>query len=913
MPQDSIVRTIASVKFPGVYLQMDGNGVTHTRPGQGHLTLGHGGGPLDQFKLDPPPASGPYVTTIQSAAYPDVYMRMDGTGLSPSKLNGGIVNKNKGVGAYEKFIIRRQPDDTVAIESQAFPGIYLRLVRGLDPGITAIVNCSFGVGENERFRLDTPPAVPRLRVLSYNTHIMQGSFIADGTDARRLIKRTPYAVWEDGKRRDLILRNVVNSLADVVSLQEVWAPGWISDFIRLLKPFYPHAHRGKEIEIVPFEISTSGLILLSKFELEHGTFERFPKMEHEDKLSNKGVLGAVALVPGLGKLRVVTAHTTGEVRDIEFIAKQITSAAADIKNLPTVTMGDFNIGWQKGGDLAKYNQMKNIFLFPNAGIDAATDSWIDVHGEELKPDPYTVEMRYNTLHQLFSPERDTEPDTRLDYLWVKAGAAGAWAPTEASVPRDDEWLYESPQWHWGHKNVVKRMAAAAVLGDVMLVVSKDGGELGRSAGLMGSLFNGKTRMWSHYYSGFNTSAPPGLIVIKNKFHLFYRDSRSKAILHRSSSDGRIWTDPVNTGIHTGGSVCPVMFGGKLHLLYVDQDGLGGLVFCSVKVNDGDNYGSGNWAPRTGIGINTHSDISAAEFKNQLYVVCKDNKHDHGSSNLHWSILPKLGANWQPGHPNGLLTSGSPGVVVYENRLHLYYRHNRGNAIFHASYDGKDWKEKDQNTMHDSMTDGVCPIVFDNKLWLFYPYLNTTKKLGGYYGDDIMLHAQIPTVKADLSDHYALLVDFEPTNVLANVMVHEWHFGEVIFHENEWAGTRGEARMLSGFKLTSRVPADFKFEYLAHFQDTPKDTDWMPDGTYLNKPGKRLEGFAIRLVGAGASKYELKYTAHVATKGDLSPMTEAAEFCGFRGDKLAVEAIYVQLKLKSKRKTTRKTTSKTKRK
>ena len=60
--------------------------------------------------------------------------------------------------------------------------------------------------------------------------------------------------------------------------------------------------------------------------------------------------------------------------------------------------------------------------------------------------------------------------------------------------------------------------------------------------------------------------------------------------------------------------------------------------------------------------------------------------------------------------------------------------------------------------------------------------------------------------------------------------------------------------------------------MAHFQDGG-DTEWKPDGTYLNKPGKRLEGLAIRLVGDGASKYELTYTAHVATKGDRSPFTK----------------------------------------
>jgi hypothetical protein len=67
----------------------------------------------------------------------------------------------------------------------AFQGTYLRLSKAVDPGPTAVVNCQIGAGEFERFRLETPPEMPRIRVLSYNTHLMQGSFISDGIDLER--------------------------------------------------------------------------------------------------------------------------------------------------------------------------------------------------------------------------------------------------------------------------------------------------------------------------------------------------------------------------------------------------------------------------------------------------------------------------------------------------------------------------------------------------------------------------------------------------------------------------------------------------------------------------------------------------------------------------------------------------------
>src|SRR5689334_11338718 len=140
MAQDSVVCTIASVQFPGVYLQLNS---------AGNLGIGHGGGPLDQFRISPPPDEGEYVTSFESVAYPGVHIQMDRTD--------------------ELFIIR-QSDDTVAIESQAHEGAYLRLSMG-ETGV--VINCASEPGPVPTFRLEPAPAALQLRVLSYNTHLMQ--------------------------------------------------------------------------------------------------------------------------------------------------------------------------------------------------------------------------------------------------------------------------------------------------------------------------------------------------------------------------------------------------------------------------------------------------------------------------------------------------------------------------------------------------------------------------------------------------------------------------------------------------------------------------------------------------------------------------------------------------------------------
>lgn len=893
--ENTIVRTIASAQFPGVHLQMDGNGVNHSASGSGALNVGHGLGPLEQFKISVPPQdTNPYRTLIESVAYPGVYLRMDGSGVKTvTGTGGGIVNKQSGAAAYEWFILRPQTDGTYAIESEAFPGVFLRLSM---EDKRATVNCQFGAGGYEKFRLETPPETPRLRVLTYNTHLMKDSFLVTGTDFKRAWAREGYAVFEDDERKEPIMRFVFQSLADIVSLQEVWAVDWQEYFANNLRHAYPYIYTGDAAK--GLVTSTSGLVLYSKFDLSDRYFKDFPGMEFPDSMSNKGALGATADIPGFGKLRIGTAHTTGARSDVQFLVDKTINNSADHSSLPAIMMGDFNIGWTPGGTKSEYVELKRIQSFPGSKTYAASDAWIDVHGQNADSDPYTIKMRENTIHQLFSPERDTEPDDRMDYLWVKPSKEKVLSPVSASVPRRGL-TYASKRWHWAHKNTVARMPAAAVLGDRLCVVSKDGGSLGASAGLLTAIFDQKTLKWVHRYTGFNTSAPPGIVAFGNKFHLFYRHGDGNAIFHRSSADGETWSDWVNVGFDTGGSVCPIVFNDKLYLFYVDSSGLGGRIFHRTRELSGDNWASG-WSGANSFDVNTRSDISAAVLGDRLCVVAKDNDNADGrSSGVMYAVLDKNGGGWKTGHPDGLVTSGSPGIVAAEDRFQLYYRHNKGDAVFTAwSQDGQNWHDRDQNTMHDSMTGGVCPVFFQGKVWLFYPYLNTTGLAGGYYGDNTMLQTRMPDVQVDLSDHYPLLVDLEMKTraCLLDVMVHVKDLGDVTYRDNQWASIGGESRQIEGFQLNP-LNGDLTLEYMAHIAGSG-DSDWAQQGQFVGtrNQSKAVEGFAVRLTGAAASKYVLSYKAHLKDKGDTAFVGDG-QFCGTRGESRSVEAIWIKLERK----------------
>ena len=63
---------------------------------------------------------------IESAHFPDVYLRMDGSDVIKFLINGGgIVNAQKGASFFEQFRIHYDYNNIATIESKQFPGLLL--------------------------------------------------------------------------------------------------------------------------------------------------------------------------------------------------------------------------------------------------------------------------------------------------------------------------------------------------------------------------------------------------------------------------------------------------------------------------------------------------------------------------------------------------------------------------------------------------------------------------------------------------------------------------------------------------------------------------------------------------------------------------------------------------------------------
>lgn len=152
---------IASAAFPNVYLRADGRGVTTTTDkGSGLVNCQWGAGPWELFQVEPQPDG---TVAIASGAFPNVYLRLDGRGVtlhgSPWGRKGGRgrVNCQFHAGPWEKFHLLPQPNGNFAIASAAFPDTYLHLdgsgVDHMQGTGSGKVYCSRVIGPWDTFRL----------------------------------------------------------------------------------------------------------------------------------------------------------------------------------------------------------------------------------------------------------------------------------------------------------------------------------------------------------------------------------------------------------------------------------------------------------------------------------------------------------------------------------------------------------------------------------------------------------------------------------------------------------------------------------------------------------------------------------------------------------------------------------------
>ncbi|WJK38134.1 papain-like cysteine protease family protein [Solwaraspora sp. WMMA2056] len=153
--------TIRSTAFSNVYLRLDGRGVTSETENGGGLvncqfSVGTPG-PYERFKIRPQ-ADGTF--SVESAVFPNVWLRMDSRGVTAQTPNGGgLVNArfNANGGPAEKFRLHPHAGDAFSFESTLTSNVFLRMngtgvTTATDNG-GGLVNCQFNAngGIHEKF------------------------------------------------------------------------------------------------------------------------------------------------------------------------------------------------------------------------------------------------------------------------------------------------------------------------------------------------------------------------------------------------------------------------------------------------------------------------------------------------------------------------------------------------------------------------------------------------------------------------------------------------------------------------------------------------------------------------------------------------------------------------------------------
>jgi hypothetical protein len=150
-------KSIRSVAFPNAVLRLDGSGLSKKEdPGGGVVNCQDGVGTFEVLDVVSQPDG---TVTIGSVRFPNVFLRLDGSGITArTDSGGGHANCQFTAASYEKFRLVPQSNGSFAIASTAFSNVFLRMdgtgVETPMSGGGGVVNGQFGASSWETFRIE---------------------------------------------------------------------------------------------------------------------------------------------------------------------------------------------------------------------------------------------------------------------------------------------------------------------------------------------------------------------------------------------------------------------------------------------------------------------------------------------------------------------------------------------------------------------------------------------------------------------------------------------------------------------------------------------------------------------------------------------------------------------------------------
>ena len=602
----------------------------------------------------------------------------------------------------------------------------------------------------------------RLRILTFNAHLMANSNLVVGA----WVENMKPVVFQDEERYAYIINKILESGADIVALQEIWAKERMVQIQKDLGPWYPNSAAGADgdymfnyipeflVSGVPSRAAGSGLVLLSKYPLFDIRWEIFADPhDAEERAASKGVLMASVDFGGKSPLRLGMTHAWTDAGHDCSNMSDLATWTTERHFGSAVMMGDFNI--HRRGDPTKFGKLNEIM-----NGKGAQDSWTLAHGSSSDGSE-TADQANSNLAQFFSPMRNTEPADCIDYVYVKNTEQLPLRVADAKVLKD--WKLPKkgtlPRWYWVHEGTVAGTPSATPFGpndDKLCVVNRE-----TNNQLRASVCDRTTNKWKSVIIK-DGSMPalayggPGVAWWDNTLHLFFRGSGNQ-VMKVESKDGLEWSRPNYQQFNTSGGCCAIVFLGRLQV-FVRHDN-GNQISYYVWTSNG-------WDGPKWITLETDHNISAAVVGDQICVIVRDRgSYPGGIMNVRIDRDGRV----SPVHQIAAYasTSGSPGVCATNGNFVVFYREKDGGGIFTRN-SGQNW-QLEEFTYH-ATNDEVCPITWGDKTLLFFsrPVWNTRKVVPGkvsypedavQYPERAFAHGYWPSdVELDASDHYPYQVE-----------------------------------------------------------------------------------------------------------------------------------------------------------
>ncbi len=192
----------------------------------------------------------------------------------------------------------------------------------------------------------------------------------------------------------------------------------------------------------------------------------------------------------------------------------------------------------------------------------------------------------------------------------------------------------------------------------------------------------------------NTTKVVAPIVFNNKLYVFYQKSNTNQIAYTTTTDGRNWSNEVETPFYTEHKIGVTLKGSTLYMAFTEING------HTIKLTQ--TRDAINWTRAESIsGSKSKMGPSLCNYKNDLYVAYRSSENDK----KYWQ-RQKSSGKWTSKKNIGDSKIGDAiTLTVVGDLMYTCYRKDNSNRLYIKHYDGDKWSE------HRKIEDNILAARF----------------------------------------------------------------------------------------------------------------------------------------------------------------------------------------------------------